>query len=168
MTKQLAPIVLLTAVAALAADALALDLPKRKSGLWDVKISRASAKRPPQTFQMCIDQNTDDIALQMGESFSRQACSKQQIRREGNRIVGDSVCKIGETTATSHTVVSGDFDHTYRGEIHTKYSPPLMGTSENLMLIEGKWAGPCQPDQQPGDMIMPNGMKINIKQLQVQ
>ena len=168
MTKQLAPIVLLTAVAALAAEALALDLPKRKSGLWDVKISRASAKRPPQTFQMCIDQNTDDIALQMGESFSRQACSKQQIRREGNRIVGDSVCKIGETTATSHTVVSGDFDHTYRGEIHTKYSPPLMGTSENLMLIEGKWAGPCQPDQQPGDMIMPNGMKINIKQLQVQ
>jgi len=168
MTKQLAPIVLLTAVAALAADALALDLPKRKSGLWDVKISRAGAKRPPQTFQMCIDQNTDDIALQMGESFSRQACSKQQIRREGNRIVGDSVCKIGETTATSHTVVSGDFDHTYRGEIHTKYSPPLMGTSENLMLIEGKWAGPCQPDQQPGDMIMPNGMKINIKQLQVQ
>ncbi|HXX11642.1 MAG TPA: DUF3617 family protein [Burkholderiales bacterium] len=168
MTKQLAPIVLLTAVAALAAEALALDLPKRKSGLWDVKISRASAKRPPQTFQMCIDQSTDDIALQMGESFSRQACSKQQIRREGNRIVGDSVCKIGETTATSHTVVSGDFDHTYRGEIHTKYSPPLMGTSENLMLIEGKWAGPCQPDQQPGDMIMPNGMKINIKQLQVQ
>ena len=168
MTKQLAPIVLLTAVAALAADALALDLPKRKSGLWDVKISRASAKRPPQTFQMCIDQSTDDITLQMGENFSRQACSKQQIRREGNRIVGDSVCKIGETTATSHTVVSGDFDRTYRGEIHTKCSPPLMGTSENLMLIEGKWAGPCQPDQQPGDMIMPNGMKINIKQLQVQ
>ncbi len=168
MTKQLAPIALLAAVIALAADALALDLPKRKSGLWDVKISRSSTKRPPQTFQMCIDQSTDDVTLQMGESVSRQACSKQQIRREGNRIVGDSVCKIGETTATSHTVVSGDFDRAYRGEIHTKYSPPLMGTSENVILIDGKWSGPCQPDQQPGDMIMPNGMKINIKQLQVQ
>jgi hypothetical protein len=43
-----------------------------------------------------------------------------------------------------------------------------MGTSENLMLIDARWTGPCQPDQQPGDMIMPNGMKINIKQLQVQ
>ena len=166
MTKQLAPIVLLTAVAALAADALALDLPKRKSGLWDVKISRASAKRPPQTFQICIDQSTDDIALQMGESFSRQACSKQQIRREGNRIVGDSVCQIGETTATSHTVFSGEFDRAYHGEIRTKYSPPLMGKNENLTLFDAKWIGPCQADQKPGDMIMPNGMKINIREMQ--
>src|SRR5262249_15536558 len=168
MTNQLAPIALLAAVTVLAADALALDLPKRKSGLWDVKISRSSAKRPPQAFQMCIDQSTDDITLQMGESVSRQACSKQQIRREGNRIVGDSVCKIGETIATSHTVVSSDVDRGYRGESHTKSPPPLMGTGENVMVIDAKWIGPCQPDQQPGDMIMPNGMKINIKQLQVQ
>jgi hypothetical protein len=168
MTKQLGSIALLVAVIALAAEALAIDLPKRKSGLWDIKISRTSTKHPPQTLQMCIDQKTDDMAQQMGENVARQACSKQQIRREGNKIVGDSVCKIGETTATSHTVFSGEFDRAYRGEIRTKYSPPLMGTSENLTLIEAKWIGPCQADQEPGDMIMPNGMKINIKQLQIQ
>jgi hypothetical protein len=168
MTKQVGSIALVVAMMAVMGDGLALDLPKRKSGLWDIKISHASTNRPAQTIQMCIDQKTDNMAQQMGESVARQACSKQQIRREGNKIVGDSVCTIGETTATSHTVFSGEFDRAYRGEIRTKYSPPLMGKSENLTLIDAKWTGPCQSDQKPGDMIMPNGMKINIHEMQQQ
>jgi hypothetical protein len=117
---------------------------------------------------MCIDQKTDNMAQQMGESVAREACSKQQIRREGNKIVGESVCKIGETTATSRTLFSGEFDRAYHGEIRTKYSPPLMGKDENVTLIDAKWTGPCKDDQKPGDMIMPNGMKINIHEMQQQ
>jgi hypothetical protein len=149
----------------LCAQALAIDLPKRKSGLWDIKISRASSNHPPQAMQMCIDQKTDNMALQMAETIGKQACSKQSIRREGSKIVGDSVCQIGETTATSHSVFSGAFDQSYRGEIRSKYDPPLMGKSENLTVIEARWTGPCKADQKPGDMIMPNGMKVNIRQM---
>jgi len=167
MTKHLGSIAVMVAMIAMVGGAWALDLPKRKSGLWDIRISRAN-KQPPQTVQMCIDQKTDNMAQQMGESVARQACSKQQIRREGNKILGDSVCKIGETTATSHTVFSGEFDRAYHGEIRTKYSPALMGKSESVTLIDAKWTGPCQPDQKPGDMIMPNGMKINIHEMQQQ
>jgi Protein of unknown function (DUF3617) len=166
MMKQVGTIALLMAMTALVGDGFALDLPKRKSGLWDIKISRAGSGRPVQAIQMCIDQRTDNMAQQMGESVAREACSKQQIRREGNKIVGESVCKIGETTATSHTVFSGEFDRAYHGEIRTKFSPPLMGKDENLTLIDAKWTGPCTADQKPGDMIMPNGMKINIHEMQ--
>ena len=167
MTKQLGSIVLLVALMAVIAGVSALDLPKRKSGLWDIK-TRTSANRPVQTIQMCIDQKTDNMAKQMFESRAREACSEQQTRREGNKIVGDSVCKIGESIATSHTVLSFDFDRAYHGEIRTKFSPPLMGKSENLTLIDAKWTGPCQADQKPGDMIMPNGLKINIHEMQQQ
>jgi hypothetical protein len=166
MTKHLGSIAMMAAMIGMVGSAGALDLPKRKSGLWDIRISRASSQ--PQTIQMCIDQKTDNMAQQMGESVARQACSKQQIRREGNKILGDSVCKIGETTATSHTVFSGEFDRAYHGEIRTKYSPALMGKSESVTLIDAKWTGPCQADQKPGDMIMPNGMKINIHEMQQQ
>jgi hypothetical protein len=166
MTKHLGSIAMMAAMIGMVGGAGALDLPKRKSGLWDIRISRASSQ--PQTIQMCIDQKTDNMAQQMGESVARQACSKQQIRREGNKILGDSVCKIGETTATSHTVFSGEFDRAYHGEIRTKYSPALMGKSESVTLIDAKWTGPCQADQKPGDMIMPNGMKINIHEMQQQ
>ena len=166
MTKHLGSIAVVVAMIGMVGGAWALDLPKRKSGLWDIRISRASSQ--PRTIQMCIDQKTDNMAQQMGESVARQACSKQQIRREGNKILGDSVCKIGETTATSHTVFSGEFDRAYHGEIRTKYSPALMGKSESVTLIDAKWTGPCRPDQKPGDMIMPNGMKINIHEMQEQ
>lgn len=165
MTKHLAGIAIV--LATLCSSALAVDLPKRKSGLWDIKVSRTGSNRPPQAMQMCIDQKTDSMAQQLGESVAREACSKHEIRREGNKVVADSVCKIGESTATSRTVFSGDFERTYRGEIRTKYEPPLMGRAEGLTLIEAKWIGACKADQQPGDMIMPNGMKINVKQMQI-
>lgn len=147
------------------AQGLAIDLPKRKSGLWDIKIGRANSNHPAQTMQMCVDQSTDNMALQMAETFGKQACSKQEIRREGTRVVGDSVCQIGETTATSHSVFTGAFDQSYRGEIRSKFDPPLMGKSENLTVVEARWTGPCKVGQKPGDMIMPNGMKINIRQM---
>jgi len=169
MTRRVKSIVLMVTIIASmlpVAASLALDLPQRKSGLWDIKISRAGVNKPAQSIRMCIDQKTDNMAQQMGESRLREACSKQEIHREGNKIVGDSVCAIGESTATSHTVISGEFNRAYHGEIRTKYAPPLMGKTESVTLIDAKWTGPCEPDQKPGDMIMPNGMKINIREMQ--
>jgi hypothetical protein len=28
--------------------------------------------------------------------------------------------------------------------------------------MEAKWIGPCKADQKPGDMVMSNGMKMNV------
>ena len=32
--------------------------------------------------------------------------------------------------------------------------------------MKAKWLGACHPDQKAGDMIMPGGIKINIKDMQ--
>ena len=32
--------------------------------------------------------------------------------------------------------------------------------------MAAKWLGPCAGDQRPGDMIMANGMKINVPEMQ--
>jgi len=165
MTRRLGWIGVSLAVLCLSSQALAIDLPKRKSGLWEMKVTREASGRPPETVQMCIDQKTDDLAQQMGANVAKDACSKRDIRREGAKVVADSVCKIGETTATSRAVFTGGFEAAYRGEIRTRYSPPLMGRKDGLTIIEARWTGPCKADQKPGDMIMPNGMKINIKQI---
>jgi len=34
------------------------------------------------------------------------------------------------------------------------------------IAIAGKWAGPCASDQKPGDVIMPDGRKINLTHMQ--
>jgi hypothetical protein len=34
------------------------------------------------------------------------------------------------------------------------------------MTMSAQWLGPCAADQKPGDMIMANGMKMNIIEMQ--
>ena len=34
---------------------------------------------------------------------------------------------------------------------------------DSTTTIEAKWLGACKPDQKPGDIVMPGGFKINIK-----
>lgn len=141
----------------LAADAA--DLPKRKSGQWE--ISTAQTGGPPgPVAQMCIDEKSDDLTRQL--AAGAVTCSKQEIRREGNRYVAESVCKIGESTATTRTVISGDFESTYQADIEAKYSPPLMGMSEGRSTVAARWLGPCRAGQRAGDITMPNGTVINV------
>jgi hypothetical protein len=35
-----------------------------------------------------------------------------------------------------------------------------------IMTMDAKWLGPCAADQKPGDIIMSNGMKINVPEME--
>ena len=146
-------------VAAVPVIALADDLPKRKTGLWEITTSEPGGP-PGPVAQMCIDQKLDDMARQL--AAGALTCSKQELRREGDRFISDSVCKIGESTATTHAVISGNFESTYQADIQAKYSPPLMGMSEGRSVMHAKWLGPCRAGQRPGDIVMPGGTTINL------
>jgi hypothetical protein len=153
---RLLPAVILLAVAA---DAAAVDLPRRRSGLWEVT-TVVPGSPPSPAAQLCIDETTDDLAKQLGQGAV--ACSKQEIRADGAAFVVDSVCKLGESTATTTSRVTGSFDTSYQVDIATAYDPPLMGMREGKAKVNAKWTGPCGPAQRPGDMTLPNGMTINI------
>ncbi len=134
--------------------ACAADMPKRKSGLWEIKTTmkgQQPVSRP--AVQHCIDENSDDLMRQSAKGDTQ--CTQKDLRRDGNRLVIHSVCKFGQTTATSEMVFAGKFDSNYRADIHTTYEPPMMGRKEANMLIEAKWTGPCMPGMKPGDIIMP-------------
>ena len=150
----------------LAGPAVAIDYPARKPGLWEMRSDDGSgAKEGSHTMQQCIDAATDKALREMGQGMGRSLCSKQDLRAEGGKLVIDSVCKIGSTTATSRAVMSGDFGSAYRVESRSTYSPPLMGRSEGMAVVEAKWVGPCKAGQKPGDMLMANGMKMNVLEM---
>ena len=161
MAKHLAWIAVL-ATLGVCMQAQAFDFPKRKSGLWEIETSSGAHPGTAQKAQMCIDQKTDDALNQMGTGMSKDMCSKSNIRREGGAIVTDSVCKFGTTTATTHSVVTGQFDSAYKVETRSTYDPPMAGMKEGSAVIHARWVGPCKPDQKPGDMILPSGVKINV------
>jgi len=162
----------LAAIATLTAlPAHALDLPARKAGLWEMKMTFEGRNQPEQTSQHCIDAATDKQMNSVGGSMTRESCSKQDIRRVGDSIVVDSVCKIGDATTTSHAVVSGDFNSAYTVRATSKREggravPGMPADGASNMTIEAKWLGACAAGQKPGDIIMAGGRKINILDMQ--
>jgi hypothetical protein len=57
------------------------DAPKRKSGLWKIKMSSGQTKGMPAR-QQCVDEKTDDVMQkEMGERQKMQ-CSKNEMRKE--------------------------------------------------------------------------------------
>ena len=142
----------------LATGAAAQDTPRRKSGLWEISMS--SPQMPaPMVSRQCVDEKTDDMSK--GESRGgAEKCSKQSVRREGGNVVVESVCLIDGSTATTRGVFSGDFNSSYKGEMTTRFAPPLHGNAESRMSFQARLTGPCAPGQKPGDVSvqgMPGG-----------
>jgi hypothetical protein len=99
--------------------------------------------------------------------MDKMSCSKNEVRKEGDKIVTDSVCKVGGSTATTHAVFTGKFDSAYKADIKSTYEPPMHGMRESSSMIEAKWLGACLAGQKPGDVIMPGGM-ANMEELMKQ
>src|ERR1041385_8202528 len=159
---------MLLAATFIAAPALAQDqMPSRKPGLWEMTMTFEGRGAPPQTMQQCIDASTDKAMQDMSQGTRGQSCSKREMKKVGDTIVFDSVCNTGAGTATSHGVVSGDFNSAYTVKINSKREggPPNMPAETN-MTVAAKWVGACKADQKPGDIIMANGMKMNVTDMQ--
>ncbi|MGH6727740.1 MAG: DUF3617 domain-containing protein [Pseudolabrys sp.] len=146
---------------AFAAPAFAMDMPARKAGLWELKMEFASHNLPPRVMKQCIDAATDKMMNANFGGAAQEACSKRDISKAGNTIVIDSVCKLGAALSTSHAVVSGRFDSDYTVDV----TSTRAGTATH-MKIAAKWLGPCAAGQRPGDVIMSNGMSMNMLDLQ--
>ena len=150
-----------------APDAGAVELPVRKAGLWEMKVLRAGSPAPDMTMQQCTDATTDK---EMSTSFSPAAkdiCSKQDIQKTATGYVTDSVCTVGGMTITSHAEITGDFNSAYTVKSTSQSQGGPAGVPrDSTTTIEAKWLGACKPDQKPGDIVMPGGIKMNIKDME--
>ena len=139
------------------------EFPARKPGLWETTIETSG--KVLHTTRHCIDARTDRQMQEMGMGLT-SGCTKRDIRRDGARIVSDTVCKFGQSTMTSHAVTTGDFASAIRTESDTHYEPPLMGKTDSRAVVTSKWAGECPAGWKPGDMEMPgSGQRMNISDM---
>ena len=168
MRRRLA---ILTAAVLGSAPAVALDMPTRKAGLWELKMIFEGRNLPPQTMKQCTDAATDKLMnLNFGGS-NEQACSKQDMKQSAGGYIIDSVCTFAGITTTSHAIVTGSFDSAYTVKTTSTRSggPPMPGVApggETHMTIEAKWLGTCAAGQKPGDVVMANGMSMNVLDMQ--
>ncbi|MGH6684398.1 MAG: DUF3617 domain-containing protein [Pseudolabrys sp.] len=165
-------LLLIAACLLTAAPALALDLPTRKAGLWEIKMEfQGHSKLPMQTMKQCTDATSDKLMTYNFAGAAEKNCQKQDVKNSGGTITIDSVCSFGGATSTSHAVVSGDFNSAYTVDVTSTRAggrpvPGAAAGGETHMMIAAKWVGPCAAGERPGDMIMGNGMKMNVIDMQ--
>ncbi len=145
-----------------AAGAGADELPVRKAGLWELKLLRPGTAMPETTMQHCTDESIDRVMN--SPAAVKQTCSKNDIRKTATGYVTDSVCNFGATTVTTHSETTGDFNSAYTVKV-TAHSDggPTGATHDTATTVEAKWLGACLPNQRAGDIVMPGGYKMNIK-----
>ena len=139
------------------------DLPQRKPGLWEMKIARNGSGLPDLTMQHCTDATTDKDMNNVVSPMAKQICSKQDLQKTATGYVADSVCAVGGGTMKAHAEISGDFNSGYTmvTTSHTDVGPTNL--RDLTTKIEAKWLGECKPGQKPGDIVMPGGFKLNVK-----
>ena len=143
------------------AEAQADELPARKPGLWEVRTSIGDNSRVLGV-QQCIDAATDQLLQSSAGPFSASLCQAREVKRSEGLITIDSHCTVGGKTGTAHAVISGSFESAYTMTVTAEGG----GLPPAKMTIQGKWLGACAAGQQPGDVIMPGGAKVNILELQ--
>ena len=149
---------------ALSSAALAEDLPIRKAGLWEMKVVKAGSSVPEMTMQHCTDQRTDKEMNNSVSPLAKQICSRQDVRKTATGFVSDSVCSVAGVSMTTHAEIVGDFNSRYTVTSTTHSDKGVTGKPlDATTRIEAKWMGDCKPGQKPGDIVMPGGLKFNVK-----
>ncbi len=163
------------AFAAAPALGAGFDLPARKPGRWEMKIQVDTAAMPPQIIRMCLDQETDKLLNQLFGAMASSMCSKQEQRTDGDSIVLDSECKVGDMATVSHTVVTGDFSSAYtmKTELHMSGSNAPQGLKQaapegamdQATTIEATRTGDCSAGEKPGDIDLGGGRTTNVRDM---
>ena len=138
----------------------------RKAGLWEMKVL-SGAPVPEMTMQQCTDETTDKDMSTAISPMAKDICSKQDIQKTATGYVTDSVCGVAGMTIKSNAEINGDFNSAYTVKSTSHSEGGMAGAGrDSTTTIEAKWLGACKADQKAGDIMMPGGMKMNIKDME--
>jgi hypothetical protein len=146
-----------------AASVSAIDFPSMKPGLWESTMSREGAPQKLAGTKMCMDAAVQKEMMEMGMGTMKTMCSKNDIRRDGNKVYGNAECKFGESTMKSTSVTTFTGDTAYHTEVKSTYEPPMQGMAAGTAVIDARWTGACPAGMQVGDVTLPDGRKINMR-----
>ena len=144
----------------------AQDFPKLKSGLWEMSNTMPGRPGGPMTSTICLDASLQQDMLNLSSGMMQGMCSRHELKVSGNKVTGDVVCKMGDSTMKSRSVMTMTGDTAYRTVAHTTFDPPFGGMATADTVIEGRYVGACRPGQKPGDLTTAAGQTMNIRQIQ--
>jgi hypothetical protein len=152
------------AAAAIAAPPAAI--PPLRPGLWEATTVSAGRPQPrPAMTRMCLDQQTQRHVLDQLTLAMPRMCSRNQAAMRGGRFVTDSSCTFGASTIEGRTETTFFRDTGYRTEVVGRVGPTGQAAPIQKAVIDARYAGTCPKGMKPGDMVLPNGLTLNLVQM---
>ena len=111
----------------------------------------------PYTTQSCVTPDSEAKMSVFSSQLRQKNCSVSSVTHgvDGS-WTSTSTCKFGQRTRTSHAHVTGDFNSRITMVLTSD------GSSTPTTTMTMTWAGACKPGMKGGDVIMSNGMKMNV------
>ena len=114
---------------------------------------------------MCLDESVQREMYRVSTGMASGMCSKHDIKITGNKVTTVANCDLGITKMRSQATMTLSGNTSYHTEARATFDPPLNGAKEQSTVIDGKHVGACKPGQQPGDMTLPGGQTVNVRNL---
>lgn len=135
---------------------------ERKPGLWEVSVLN-SGQPNELRLKQCSDSSTDAQMMQMSNAQMGD-CRSLKMLKTTTGYEFASECTFRTSTIKTRGTLKGDFNSQYTGDVLTSMEPPLFGQAQSSSKISARWAGPCPSGLNPGDIQMPDGSKVDMKQ----
>lgn len=139
------------------------ELPWRKPGLWEVAINNAgeSVMRAVKVLQCSDAASEPDVLLSIVPG--QENCAPAEVLRSSAGVSIHTRCNVHETKVDARITMKGNFAKAYQGDIHVRYAgSPGQAAKSTGTHFEAKWLGPCKTGMVAGDMVLSNGITVNV------
>ena len=135
----------------------------RKAGLWEQKVSDGQTS---QVTRLCLDGAAHRAMAYLGDDLNRTQCSKHGLKRaEDGAWTFSSTCAApggGQIITTGSA--TGDFTSHYQLRLQrTRVGGAAPGAQR--FVVDAAWKGVCPAGMKPGDMVLADGRKAAISQI---
>ena len=150
-------------------SALAEDFPKRKAGLWETK-TQVPMMNTTLTSKECVSPEVDKQMLSVNKKGMSDCTT--DTSKSGNSYIMNAKCKSQGMDITANTVLSGNFNSSYKGTVTTTMVGGPMQLPPQKISLTAKYIGDCPADMKPGDIVtsgvpgLPgSAQKLNVLEL---
>lgn len=147
----------------------ASHLPARKAGLWEMTLAAhasqgpGSAMQPEVTVQQCTNAAAEPVML-LALLPAQESCTEIRVARRSGHGGGYDIrteCSSDGRPVRGRVSLWGDMQDIYGGEYSVSF-PQTPQNNVGPVAFQGRWLGSCRAGQKPGDMVLPNGITVNV------
>jgi hypothetical protein len=138
----------------------------RKPGLWEVNLRQGPTITAlvVRVLQCTTRETEPDMLLSILPG--QENCQPRRVKSSKDQLQIRTRCKIdGQRGVDSVLNVKGDRNSAYTGDFTVHYAQaitPDPGKRDSSTTFDAKWLGNCRPGMKPGDMVLSNGVTVNV------